>query len=413
MNETIELVFSGSTIKAEIELPGSKSLSNRILMLEYFSGGLVKGNGHSSANDTIKLNSILKELPKHADAGDGGTTSRFALAALASTPGYIGILAGSQRLSLRPITDLVDSLKQIGADLTFIEMQNQLPIRIIGKQLISKQITINGNVSSQFLTAILLLGTSLPEGIEVEIKDELVSRPYLDMTLKLLRKLDFNITEKQRVFKLFPKTWKEVEIDVEKDWSSASYWYSLVAMAPKASILLLGLKIESMQGDSLISSIFRILGVTSHEQKDGVLIEKSNQYIGFFRFDCIDQPDIAQTLAVTITGLQIQGHLTGLKTLRGKETDRIEALKVELQKLNVKVTEPNDGELLIDARFADFSRTVIIDTYNDHRMALAFAPLVVKVYKLAIRNPNVVEKSYPNFWKELRKTSVGLIEWDF
>jgi 3-phosphoshikimate 1-carboxyvinyltransferase len=156
-----------------------------------------------------------------------------------------------------------------------------------------------------------------------------------------------------------------------------------------------------------------MLGVSTTQLEDGIRLEKSNQYVNYFSFDCIHQPDIAQTLAVTITGLRISGHLTGLKTLRGKETDRIAAMKHELQKLNVKITEPQEGELLIDARFADFSKLVIIDTYNDHRMALSFAPLVFKVYKLAIRNPKVIEKSYPNFWKELRKASVSLTEWEF
>jgi len=413
MSETLEIAYSGLPIKAETILPGSKSISNRLLLLEYFSGNLIQGVEHSDAADTINLRNILSDLPSVADAGEGGTTSRFALTALAATPGYVGTLKGSLRLSQRPISELVDALRKLGANITYIEKQNLLPIRIIGKQLKSGSIELNGAISSQFLSALLLLGSSLPEGIEIIAKGNLVSKPYLDMSINLLKSLGFQIEMKNQVFKLLPKKYEKEKIKVEKDWSSASYWYSLTALAPIASILLKDLNLNSLQGDKLTADIFNLLGVSTTQLNDGIKLEKTNQYVNYFSFDCIDQPDIAQTLAVTITGLRIIGHLTGLKTLRGKETDRISALKHELQKMNVNVSEPNEGELLIDARFADFSRLVIIDTYNDHRMALSFAPLVVKVYKMAIRNPKVIEKSYPSFWKDMRKASISLTEWEF
>jgi 3-phosphoshikimate 1-carboxyvinyltransferase len=413
MSETLEIGYSGLPIQAIVELPGSKSLSNRLLMLEYFSGNLIQGKAHSDAADTINLAEILRNLPPIAYAGEGGTTSRFALTALAATPGYVGILKGSNRLTQRPISELVNALRKLGADLTYLENENQLPIQIIGKQLKSVPVELNGTISSQFLSALLLLGTYLSQGIEVKVIGKIVSKPYLDMSIKMLRFLNFQLEENNQVFRVFPQKWTPTEVIVEKDWSSASYWYSIVALAPKATVLLKGLKLNSFQGDSLIADIFSLLGVSTTQKEEGLLLEKTNKYVNLFTFDCIDQPDIAQTLAVTITGLRIKGHLTGLNTLRGKETDRIEALKHELQKMNVRISEPVDGELLIDARFADFSKLVIIDTYNDHRMALSFAPLVLKVNKIAIRNPKVIEKSYPNFWRELEKASISLTEWEF
>ncbi len=413
MSRTLEIIYSGLPIQAVVELPGSKSLSNRLLMLEYFSGNVIQGKEHSDAADTINLAEILRNLPALADAGEGGTTSRFALTALAATPGYVGVLKGSNRLTQRPISELVNALRKLGADLTYIENENQLPIQIIGKRLNSFPIELNGNISSQFLSALLLLGTNLSNGVEVTIIGKIVSRPYLAMSIKMLKFLNFQIEENNQVFKVNPQKWMPTEVMVEKDWSSASYWYSIVALATNANVLLEGLTLNSFQGDSLIAHIFSLLGVLTTQKEEGILLEKTYKCVNLFTFDCIDQPDIAQTLAVTVTGLRIQGHLTGLQTLRGKETDRIEALKHELQKLNVKITEPQEGELLIDARFADFSKLVIIETYNDHRMALSFAPLVLKVNKIAIRNPKVIEKSYPNFWKDLEKASISHTEWEF
>lgn len=413
MSETLEIGYSGLPIQAIVELPGSKSLSNRLLMLEYFSGSIIQGKAHSDAADTKNLAEILRNLPAIADAGEGGTTSRFALTALAATTGYVGVLKGSNRLTQRPISELVNALRKLGADLTYLENENQLPIQIIGKQLNSIPIELNGSISSQFLSALLLLGTKLPNGIEVTVIGKIVSKPYLDMSIKMLRFLNFQIEENNQVFRVYPQEWISTEVIVEKDWSSASYWYSIVALAPSASVLLNGLQLNSFQGDSLIADIFSLLGVSTTQKKEGLLLEKTYKCVNLFSFDCIDQPDIAQTLAVTITGLRIKGHLTGLNTLRGKETDRIEALKHELQKMNVKISEPLDGELLIDARFADFSKLIIVDTYSDHRMALSFAPLVLKVNKIAIRNPKVIDKSYPNFWRELEKASISLTEWVF
>jgi len=413
MSRTLEIVYSGLPIQAVVELPGSKSLSNRLLMLEYFSGNIIQGKEHSDAADTINLAEILRTLPALADAGEGGTTSRFALTALAATPGYAGVLKGSNRLTQRPISELVNALRNLGADLTYLENENQLPIQIVGKQLNSNPIELNGSISSQFLSALLLLGTNLPNGVEVAIIGKVVSRPYLAMSVKMLKFLNFQVEENNQVFRVYPQKWMPTEVMVEKDWSSASYWYSIVALAPKATVLLEGLKLNSFQGDSLIADIFSLLGVSTTQKEEGILLEKTNQCVNLFTFDCIDQPDIAQTLAVTLTGLRIKGHLTGLNTLRGKETDRIEALKHELQKMNVKITEPQEGEFLIDARLADFSKLVIIDTYNDHRMALSFAPLVLKVNKIAIRNPKVIEKSYPNFWRDFKKASISLTEWEF
>ena len=349
MSETLEIGYSGLPIQAIVELPGSKSLSNRLLMLEYFSGSIIQGKAHSDAADTKNLAEILRNLPPIADAGEGGTTSRFALTALAATPDYVGVLKGSNRLTQRPISELVNALRKLGADLTYLENENQLPIQIIGKQLNSIPIELNGSISSQFLSALLLLGTKLPNGIEVTVIGKIVSKPYLDMSIKMLRFLNFQIEENNQVFRVYPQEWISTEVIVEKDWSSASYWYSIVALAPSASVLLNGLQLNSFQGDSLIADIFSLLGVSTTQKKEGLLLEKTYKCVNLFSFDCIDQPDIAQTLAVTITGLRIKGHLTGLNTLRGKETDRIEALKHELQKMNVKISEPLDGELLIDA----------------------------------------------------------------
>lgn len=392
-----------SMVNASVDLPSSKSISNRLVILEALSKNIISAIGHSEAEDTRRLQSIVRNLPKIADAGAGGTTFRFALAFLSATEGYEGILRGTERLMERPVEPLVEALRSLGADIHYLEKAGFPPLQIRGKQLTGGQVNLSGRISSQFLTAVMLIAPSMKSELVIDSQSEITSRPYLDMTLSILNQVGFPAVEKNGRIIISPGVWRIGKIPVEKDWSSASYWFSIVALSKEANFFLPGLTLKSMQGDARTAELFGRLGVETSILQNGLALRKITCNQNYFEFNFRDQPDLAQTFAVTIAGLGISGHFSGLETLRRKETDRIVALRKELIKFNIRTEEPKEGELIIDSSRADFSREVIIETYEDHRMAMAFAPISQKVYKLAIRNPEVVNKSFPSFWSELRK----------
>lgn len=410
MPGTLELFPPDKTLRAEIELPASKSHSNRLLVLEYVSDGLISAGPHSDAEDSVRLQEILAEKPEIADAGAGGTTFRFALAALSATEGYAGTLKGSERLHQRPVKPLVDALKALGADIEYTGQDGYPPLKVRGKKLKGGKVELSGKVSSQFLSALALISPLLEDGLTIDTGGEVTSRPYLEMTLQLLKDAGITVRESGDIIEIGPGELRKMHFDVEKDWSSASYWYSLVALSPSGEITMKGLKLQSLQGDADTAKIYSGLGVETVEFPEGIRIRKAPVVEKHFEIDFSNTPDLAQSVAVTIAGLEATALLKGLKTLRVKETDRIAALRTELEKINVFTSEPAEGELYIDATKADFSRTLIAHTYEDHRMAMAFMPLVYKAYRTAIRDSDVVRKSYPKFWEQVRKCGITIRE---
>lgn len=397
--------------KATIQLAGSKSISNRLLILnEVLDLNLILEN-NSRSEDTLLLQSALKQIKNKKggaiDIHHAGTDMRFLTALLATKEGE-WILTGSERMKQRPIGELVSALRSLGADITYIENENFPPLKIKGKKLKGGRIEIDGSISSQFTSALLLISPTFENGLELTLKNEIVSWPYILMTLDLLSLFGSKVSTVLNTIKIS----KSLVINptpliynIESDWSAASYWYSIVALSKKAEITLTGLNKSSSQGDSVLPKIYEELGVSSQFTNEGVLITKNSNLSNQFEYDFTNCPDIAQTLAVTCFALGIKAKLKGLKTLKIKETDRIFALKTELEKFGANV-EITDDSILINSHDSRLmTNDLRLETYNDHRMAMSFAPLALAFGPLIIQNPEVVSKSYPLFWEDLK--SVG------
>ena len=412
MPETLELVSSTRTINAQPQLPASKSICNRLLVLEKVSNGVIVPEIISDAEDSQKLHQILSNKPDIADAGDGGTTFRFALAYLAATENYSGILTGSSRLKERPQHLLIEALRSLGAEIICLEKEGFAPVKISGKKLNGGKIIIDAGVSSQFVTAILLVAPLLKTPLEIELQGELVSASYLEMTIDILRKSGVSINFSGNNIQIGQAKWNAGVFPVERDWSAASYWYAILALANRGSVFLHGLKIESLQGDAICARIFENLGVQSIQEETGIRLTKVPVNTSEIELDASNFPDLVQTLVVVLVALKIKARITGLKTLRIKESDRLKAMQQELKKIKFELLVHGDDQLECTGLSPDFSKTLIVETYNDHRMAMSFAALVTVVYKLAIRNPEVVAKSYPHFWKDIRESGISFAEWE-
>ena len=385
-------------VKGAIHIPGSKSISNRVLVLSHLFKFDPPAN-LSDSDDTRYLQQALKQIKLGGgtiDIGHAGTDMRFLTALLAVSEGSF-TLTGSSRMKERPIGELVNVLRDLGADIAYLEKENYPPLRITGKKLDGGAVSISGAVSSQFISSLLLVAHQFKNGLQLTIRDEIVSRPYISMTIALLKQCGIAIKEKDNTIEVPPQQGNKISISekTESDWSAASYWYSICALSPASVIGLSDFNAESLQADAVLQKIFKRLGVVTTFNGGSVLLEQQDQASPEFEFDFTACPDIAQTLAVTCFGLGTRATLHGLKTLRIKETDRITALKKELEKLGatVKVT----GDSMQISGKPSLKRKIIIDTYNDHRMALSFAPLSLVYGEITIRDFKVVNKSYPTF----------------
>ncbi len=386
-------------INGILTISGSKSESNRLLILQQLYSQINIDN-LSDSDDTCHLRKSLLSKSDIVDIGHAGTAMRFLTAYFAIQNGKKTRLTGSQRMQNRPIKILVDALCDLGADITYENKEGYPPLLINGKELTNNVIRINGNVSSQYLSALLLIAPKLPRGLQLNLIGGITSRPYLQMTLSLLSQLGVGYTwQNNSISVLSKKTIDPVTIKVESDWSSASYFYSLAALSKEASITLSSFKEGSLQGDSALVSIYKNLGIETVFKGNTInLLKNNNSTIQKLKLNLVKTPDLAQTIAVTCFGLGIACHLTGLHTLKIKETDRLVALKTELEKLGAKVDIADDSLFLHPAKA--INSDVKIATYKDHRMAMAFAPLSLKV-PLVIEEAEVVSKSYPKFWKDL------------
>ena len=390
-----------SNLQAQIAVTGSKSETNRLLLLQALFPNITLANT-SNSDDSEVMEKALKGSEEIVDIHHAGTAMRFLTAFFAVNEGRKVVLTGSQRMTERPIKVLVEALEQLGAQITYENQEGYPPIRIKGQKITASKVNIPANVSSQYISALLLVAPKLENGIEINLVGEITSVPYIKMTLALLNDLGVETSFEGNTLKVFPKT--EVtsrEMVVESDWSSASYFFSLAALAETASITINSYKENSLQGDSALVEIYKLMGVHSQFENNALTLTKNTNYTPeTLNLDLNNTPDIAQTIVVTCLGLGIGCHLTGLHTLKIKETDRLEALRIELTKLGANISVTNDSLTLIPTE--KINENIKIATYNDHRMAMAFAPLALKV-PIIIENAEVVSKSYPDFWDDMKK----------
>ncbi len=392
-----------------IRLTGSKSESNRALILSALSQGKVKINNLSSAADTVTLDGILnRPEQKLINVGPAGTAMRF-LTAYYAFKGEEVEITGSDRMKQRPIGILVNALKSLGAQISYLENDGYPPIKIIGPfEQTHQHILIRGDISSQFLTALLMLGSSLEQGLQLEIIDELTSKPYVNMTLSMLKQCGINHNWGNDTIEILPQEFKPTTLTIEPDWSAASYWYSVVALSNNMKIHLPNLKEDSLQGDSAIAKIMNLFGVETTFTPDGIIIEKVTQEIKLQTLDFKECPDLAQTVIVCSALQGKEFSFSGLETLKIKETDRILALQTELAKIGVKLIETQADVYELDCQELAIPDKITISTYEDHRMAMAFAPMAMMIDKVTIEESKVVEKSYPHFWEDFKKLGFSI-----
>ena len=387
-------------VSSSLKITGSKSESNRILMLKALFEGLTIKN-LSNSDDSILIREAIWSKSYEIDIHHAGTAMRFLTAFFATKTGRKTTLTGSKRMQERPIKILVEALKSLGADISYLKKEGYPPLQIIGKQITKHQVELDANVSSQYISALLLIGPVLPKGLELRLVGTITSLPYIDMTLSLLNELGVNTVFKDNLIVIDPYN-EDINktFTVESDWSSASYFYSIVALSPIGTqIRLSSYKKTSLQGDAKLQDIYKNFGVESRFQDTTLSIMKTNTNLPkLLKLDLSDSPDIAQTIVVTCLGLKIDCELVGLHTLKIKETDRLVALKYEIKKLGTTLAITDHSLYLKSSN--DLIPNVKIATYNDHRMAMAFAPLALKT-PLSIENAEVVSKSYPDFWRDL------------
>lgn len=385
-------------LKADIRIGGSKSISNRLLILNALYGNPLTIENLSDSEDTRLMQKALNSDAETVDVGHAGTAMRFLTAYFASQPGKEVVLTGSDRMKQRPIGKLVDSLRSLEADIKFLEKEGFPPMKIIGKERTGQTVKMDAGISSQFITALMLTAPKQPSGLEIVFDGIPTSLPYMEMTSRILNSIGIRSEKLESGYKVFPaEELKSESFTVESDWSSASYYYSAAALSETAEIRLSTFFKDSLQGDSGVADIYRrFFSVETHYEGNSIVLKKGKDVSqDFIELDLNDTPDIAQTIAVSCAGLKRKCKLTGLKTLKIKETDRLSALQNELRKCGVQTLITDDSFEIID--FAEVENIPIIKTYEDHRMAMSFAPLSL-IRDIKIENPEVVKKSYPGFW---------------
>ena len=403
-------ITAPAKLNINISLPASKSISNRALIIYALSGGRMLPLNLSDCDDTNVIIEAMRYMPETIDIKAAGTAMRFMTAYLSVMRGT-HIITGTERMKHRPIGVLVDALRKLGAKIEYVEQEGYPPLRITGQALTGGTVDIPGNVSSQYISALLMIAPMLPHGLELRLTDDIISRPYTDLTLWMMREFGADADWiAGDTISVKPQPYKSREYFIENDWSGASYWYEIVALSPDrdATVQLSGLMDGSKQGDSVVKYIFSLLGVKTifKSKQDGslqiVTLKKSGRCVPRMEYDFVNSPDLAQTVIVTCCMLGVRFHFRGLSTLKIKETDRIEALKTELLKLGFVLQDKNGSELIWDGTRVPVSPTLlpVIDTYEDHRMALAFAPVSMK-QPVVINDPQVISKSYPHFWDDL------------
>ena len=401
-----------------IKLPASKSISNRALIIHALSGGAILPDNLSDCDDTTVIINALQNNPHEINIKAAGTAMRFMTAFLSVKDGEEHILTGTERMKHRPIGVLVDALHHLGADIKYADEEGFPPLHIKGRRLEGGLLEVPGNISSQYISALLMIGPTLKNGLTLRLTGDVISRPYIDLTLWTMREFgaDADWSDFETIT-VAPKPYKERTYYIENDWSAASYWYEMMALSTHEDdeIRLEGLMDGSKQGDSSVRYIFSLLGVKStfESREEGVpttvTLRHSNRCVPRLEYDFVNSPDLAQTFVVCCALKNVHFHFTGLSTLKIKETDRIEAMKKEMRKLGYVIHDKNNSELIWDGERCMPEVEGGIDTYEDHRMALSFAPASLCMDVLKINNPHVVTKSYPHFWEDIKSCGFEVI----
>ena len=391
-----------STVTGTVRaLPSSKSLSNRALLINALMNEKASLENLSAARDTQLMQKLLHTTEEVINVKDAGTAMRFLTAYFAAT-GQSKVITGTERMQERPIGHLVDALQTIGARISYTGKQGFPPLRIQGfDRQLADRVSIKGDISSQFISALMMVAPSLQDGLTISLLGKVSSRPYLVMTAELMTLFGIPTLVGSDSIKISAGSYSPVRYRVEEDWSAASYWFAFAALVPGSDILLPNVRTQSLQGDRVIVELMEKLGVSSHFSQAGLRVKGSGTSNKFLTADFSDCPDLAQTVLPVCAGLGVEGKFKGMESLRIKETDRIAALKSELAKIGASLSEENGTWHLLPGRPTDISEELAINTYHDHRMAMGFAPLAV-LTNVTIENPSVVEKSYPAFWEDMK-----------
>ena len=400
-------------LRGSIRLPASKSISNRLLMIRALSGIDFTINNLSEAEDTLLLQKLIanvlngngRKKAMELDVALAGTVMRFLTSWLSMKPGK-WVLTGSERMKQRPIGILVDALRHLGASIDYLAKPGYPPLLIRGTELHVNELIIDPGVSSQFSTALLLIAPYLPDGLILVLKGKAVSSTYVKMTIRLMRSFGAQIKEGKTRIHVKSGLYTPGDFKVESDWSAAAFWYEAAVFADEVDLVLLGLQQDSMQGDSILPVVYQNFGIITEFTPEGIRLTKIRKKIDGFYFDFNDYPDIAQAVIATCAGIGIRGRFEGVQQLQIKETDRMRAMKNEIEKLGIQVAFFGESDLITAVEIKPtklaFPVGLAFETYGDHRMAMALAPFALKTGTLKILNPDVVVKSYPQYWKDLQ-----------
>lgn len=393
--------------KTSVQLPASKSICNRALILNALSYSPYEIQNLSDCDDTDVMVKALNSNDSHFDVKAAGTAMRFLTAFLSKVVGEWTI-TGTERMKNRPIRILVDALNAVGAKIEYLEKEGFPPLRIMGSALQGGEISLDGGVSSQYISALLMIAPLMEKGLTLHLQGKVISKPYIHLTLQLMKQYGVESEWVGSTIKVAPQSYRPLPYTVESDWSAASYWYEMMALSQQAEIELKGLFKESLQGDAAGVKLFAQLGVATDYKAGGVVLRKNGNVCQKLIYDFVNEPDLAQTFVTTCAFMDIPFRFTGLQSLKIKETDRIEALKCELRKLGYVLTDTNGSILEWNGERCEPEAHPVITTYEDHRMAMAFAPAsLVRKEGIEIAHPEVVSKSYPHFWENLE--SAGFV----
>ncbi len=399
MQNTKQLHIPTDSIAVKIQLPASKSISNRALILDALSYSPYDIQNLSDCDDTNVLINALDSNSTTFDIGAAGTSMRFLTAFLSKTVGE-WIITGSERMKQRPIKLLVEALNYLGARIEYVENEGFPPLRIFGSALTGGEIHLKGNVSSQYISALMMVAPCMQKGLKIVLEGKVTSKPYIKMTLEMMEEYGVTVEFNDNTITIEPQDYEPIPYKVESDWSAASYWYEILSLVGKGGVYLIGLNQNSYQGDSKVTELFEQLGVKTTFMDDGVLLSPNGELTSKMEYDFTNEPDLAQTFVVTCCMKGIPFLFRGLESLKIKETDRIAALITELRKLGFMLNEPIEGSLAWNGERCESTKNVSIATYDDHRMAMSFTPVALK-FPINIQNPEVVSKSYPRFWKDI------------
>ncbi|MDR1122103.1 MAG: 3-phosphoshikimate 1-carboxyvinyltransferase [Dysgonamonadaceae bacterium] len=390
-------------LNTDIQLPASKSISNRALIINALCKNAGTIENLSDADDTRVMLQALTTDQNIIDVEAAGTSMRFLTAYFASQPGE-RIITGTARMKNRPIALLVNALRQIGADIDYVEKEGYPPLRIKGKTLEGGQITLDGSVSSQFISALMMIAPATQNGLVIKLEGQIVSKPYIRMTQHLMEIFGIKVSWTDHTISIPPQPYHPVSFMVENDWSAASYWYEILSLAETGSeITLKGLHKKSFQGDAKIAQLFEVLGVSTKFTEKGAVLQKTERLVSPLMYNFQHEPDLAQTFVVTCALKNVPFQFSGLQSLKIKETDRMIALQNEMKKLGYTLAITEDHEISWAGVRAHPEKILPIRTYEDHRMAMSFAPAALVVGEIAVQDPEVVSKSYPSYWKDLEK----------